>query len=144
MIIFLLALLPFLAGATEITTGFLLGPKYDQRAFYIRSRPGETWQKTYSSSEYRPQAKGKLMNIRLVQALYQDEWLTAKPFDPEANTNAVIAALDFYRSHGVLMINICLQGGQAGYDHEIYGLDRSNGFRYGPEKGTSVSAFPPD
>jgi hypothetical protein len=144
MFILLLALFPSLLGATEITTGFLLGPKYDQRAFYIRSGPGEAWQKTYSSGEYRVQAKGKLMNIRLVQALYQDEWLTGKAFDPDANTNAVIAALDFYKSHGVLMINVCLQGGQAGYDHQIYGLDRSNGYRYGPEKGTHVSAFRPD
>jgi len=144
VILLLLTLFPSLLGATEITTGFLLGPKFDHRALYIRNSPGEAWQKTYSSGEYRPQAKGKLMNIRLVQALYHDEWLTAKPFDPEANTNAVIAALDFYKSHGVLMINICLQGGQAGYDHQIYGLDRSNGYRYGPEKGTHVSAFRPD
>jgi len=145
MVIFLLlTLFPSLLGATEIATGFLLGPKYDYRAFYVRSSPGEAWQKTYSSAEYRPQAKGKLMNVRLVQALYHDEWLTAKPFDAEANTNAAIEALDFYKSHGVLMINISLQGGQAGYDHQIYGLDRSNGYRYGPEKGTHVSAFRPD
>src|SRR5262249_11984207 len=124
MVIILLTLFTSLLGATEITTGYLLGPKYDQKAFYIRSRPADAWQNTYSSSEYRPQAKGKLMNIRLVQAIYHDEWLTAKPFDPEANTDAVIAALDFYKSHGVLMINVCLQGGQAGYDHQIYGLDR--------------------
>jgi hypothetical protein len=143
-IIFFLALFTSLLGATEITTGFLLGPKYDQRAFYIRYRPEEAWQKTYSGTEYRPQARGKLMNLRLVQALYHDEWLTAKPFDADANTNAVIAALDFYKSHGILMINVSMQGGQAGYDHQIYGLDRSNGFRYGPEKGTSVSAFRPD
>jgi len=144
MVILLLALLPSLLAATEITTGFLLGPRYDQRAFYIRYRPDEPWQKTYSSAEYRPQARGKLMNLRLVQALYHDEWLTAKPFDPDANTTAVIAALDFYKRHGVLMINVSLQGGQAGYDHQIYGMDRSNGYKYGPEKGTYVSAFRPD
>lgn len=144
MAILLLALFTSLLGATEITTGFLLGPKYDQRAFYIRQRSGETWQKTYSSGEYRIQARGKLMNIRLVQALYHDEWLTSKSFDPDANTDAVIAALDFYKAHGVLMINVSLQGGQAGCDHMIYGLDRSNGYRYGPEKGTHVSAFRPD
>ena len=143
-ILTLLACFASLLGATEITTGFLLGPKYDQRAFYLRYKPGEAWQKTYSGAEYRPAARGKLMNIRLVQALYHDEFLTAKPFDPDANTDAVIAALDFYKSHGILMINVSLQGGQAGYDHQIYGLDRSNGFKYGPEKGTSVSAFRPD
>src|ERR1700682_5211344 len=99
--ILLLAFLPFLLGATEITTGLSLGPKYDRKAFYIRSRDGEAWQKTYSGAEYRPQARGKLMNLRLVQALYHDEWLAARPFDPDANTNAVIAALDFYKRHGV-------------------------------------------
>ncbi len=144
MVLLLLAFIPFLLGATEITTGFLLGPKYDQKAFYIRYHDSEAWQKTYSGAEYRPQAKGKLMNLRLVQALYHDEWLTAKPFDPEANTNAVIAALDSYKRHGVLMINVCLQGDQAGYDHHIYGIDRLNGYRHGPEKGTYVSAFRPD
>jgi len=144
MAILLLALFASLLGATEISTGFLLGPKYDQRAFYIRQRPGEAWQKTYSSSEYRSQARGKLMNIRLVQALYHDEWLTAKAFDADANTDAVIAALDFYKAHGVLMINVSLQGGQAGYDRQIYGMDRSNGYKYGPEKGTHVSAFRAD
>lgn len=144
MLILLLALLPSLLGATEITTGYLLGPKFDHRAFYIRNHSGEAWQKTYSSGEYRPQAKGKLMNLRLVQALYHDEWLKEKSFDADANTDAVIAALDFYKSHGVLMIDVSLQGGQAGLDHKIYGLDRSNGYRYGPEKGTHVSAFKED
>src|SRR5579863_9205486 len=144
IVLLLLALLSSLLSATEITTGFLLGPKYDQKAFYIRNRDSDAWQKTYSTGEYRAAAKGKLMNLRLVQALYHDEWLTAKPFDPEANTDAVIAALDFYKRHGVLMINVCMQGGQAGYDHKIYGLDRSNGYKFGPEKGTSVSAFRPD
>jgi hypothetical protein len=144
MAIILLFLLTPLLGATEITTGFLLGPKYDQKAFYIRYRPTEAWQKTYSSAEYRPQARGKIMNIRLVQALYHDEWLSTPSFNPDANTDAVIAALDFYKNHGILMINASLQGGQAGYDHQIYGLDRSNGYRYGPEKGTHVSAFKPD
>src|ERR1700722_19576850 len=144
MVIIFLLVCTSLLGATEITTGFLLGTKYDHRAFYIRYGPNEAWQKTYSSAEYQAKAKGKLMNLRLVQALYHDEWLTAKAFDPDANTDAVIAALDFYKSHGILMINVSLQGGQAGYDHHIYGLDRSNGYRYGPEKGTYVSAFRPD
>src|SRR5207245_7516494 len=106
MAIILLALFTSLLGATEISTGFLLGPKYDHRAFYIRYGPSEPWQKTYSGGEYRPQARGKLMNIRLVQALYHDEWLTAKPFDPEANTNVVVAALEFYKADGVHVVNV--------------------------------------
>src|SRR5260370_31789675 len=108
----LLLPLTSLLSATEITTGFLLGPKYDRKAFYIRAGPTEPWQKTYSSSEYRPQARGKLMNLRLVQALYHDESLTAKPFDPDANTDALIAPLDFYKTHGDLLINMSLHGAQ--------------------------------
>ncbi|HTM49582.1 MAG TPA: hypothetical protein VL285_12900 [Bryobacteraceae bacterium] len=140
----LLALFPCLLGATEITTGYLLGPKYDYRAFYIRAHPNEAWQKTYSGAEHRPQARGKLMNLRLVQAIYHDEWMSGHSFDPDANTGAVIAALDFYKRHGILMINVSMQGGQAGYDGKIYGEGRSNGYRYGREKGTHVSAFRPD
>ncbi|MEO7653489.1 MAG: hypothetical protein ABIZ80_23770 [Bryobacteraceae bacterium] len=144
MVLLLLFTFTAILGATEITTGFLLGPKYDPQAFYIRSRPGDGWQKTYSAGEYKRQAQGKLMNIRLAQALYHDEWLQGVNFDPDANTNAVIAALDFYKSHGVLMINVSMQGGQAGYDNQIYGQKRRNGFKYGQENGTHVSAFRPD
>ena len=56
------------------------------------------------------------MNIRLANALFLDEWMHERPFDPEFNTDAVIQALDFYKNHGVLMINVSLQGAQAGYD----------------------------
>jgi hypothetical protein len=130
--------------STDISTGFLLGPKYDQRAFYIRSSPSSEWRKTYSESEYRRQAQGKLMNLRLAQALFDDEWMTEHPFDPEKNTTAVIDALDFYKQHGVLMITVSLQGGNPGYEAGVNGVARQNGFRYGPGKGSSVSAYRPD
>ena len=38
LILLVLVLFPSCLGATEITTGYLLGPKYDHRAFYIRYR----------------------------------------------------------------------------------------------------------
>lgn len=131
-------------GATEIAAGSMLGRGFDPRAFYIRQAPGAAWQKTYSGPEYRREARGKLMNLRLCQALFHDEWMTERPFDPDANTDAAIAALDFYKRHGVLMINVSLQGGNAGYDARVNGIDRRNGYRYGREKGTHVSAFLPD
>lgn len=142
--VFLFLLPASFASATEITTGFLLGPKFDPQAFYIRPAGSGVWSKTYSGAEYKRQAQGKLMNLRLAQALYHDEWLTEKAFSPDENTNAVIAALDFYKSHGVLMINVSLQGGSPGEDGRIYGLDRRNGHQYGPSKGIHVSAFRPD
>jgi hypothetical protein len=142
-----LLIIPLLATtlcAAEIGTGFMLGKHYDPRAFYIRNTPGENWQKTYSGPAYRREAQGKLMNIRLANALFLDEWMRERPFDPEFNTDAVIQALDFYKNHGVLMINVSLQGAQAGYDKSVNGIDRENAYRLGPGRGAYVSAFRPD
>jgi hypothetical protein len=119
----------------------LLGPKYDPRSFYLRRGPNDAWQRTYAGPDYRRQAQGKLMNLRLAQALYHDEWLKGSAFDPLANTDAVIGALEFYRSHGVLMINVSLQGGAPGESGQIYGKGIKNGFRYGESEGIHVSAF---
>ncbi len=141
---FLILLLASALPAAELVTGAMLGRRYDQRAFYIRYTPSGEFQKTYSGGEYRREAHGRLMNLRLAQALFHDEWMTEQPFDANGNTDAVIAALDFYKRHGVLMINVSLQGGQAGYDPKVNGVDRQNGYRYGREKGTYVSAFGPD
>lgn len=107
-----LILVPLLATslpAAEIATGFMLGGQYDPRAFYVRNSPADRWEKTYAGPAYRPEAQGKLMNIRLANALFLDEWMRERPFDPEFNTDAVIQALDFYKNHGVLMINVSLQ-----------------------------------
>ena len=84
------------------------------------------------------------MNVRLANALFLDEWMHERPFDPEFNTDAVIQALDFYKNHGVLMINVSLQGAQAGYDKSVNGIDRENAYRLGPGRGAYVSAFRPD
>lgn len=140
----LLFLLAASLPATEISTGSMLGRHFDQRAFYMRGGPNENWQKTYSGAAYRHEAQGKLMNIHLAQALFHDEWMREQPFDPDRNTEAVIQALDFYKSHGVLMIDVSLQGAQAGYDKAANGIDRENAYRFGREKGAYVSAFRPD
>ena len=137
-------LIPLPVAATEITTGRQLGRKFDPRAFYIRSGPLDAWRKTYSGPEYRPESQGKLMNLRLCQGLFDDEWMHERPFDPEKNTRNLIEALDFYKRHGIMMVNVSLQGGQAGYDLKVNGIARENGYKYGPEKGTYVSAFRPD
>jgi hypothetical protein len=142
--LFFLILIAFGAPAAEISTGAMLGRHYDQRAFYVRAAPADPWRKTYTGPQWRRDAEGKLMNIRLAQALFHDEWMHEQPFDPDRNTEAVIRALDFYKNHGVLMINVSLQGGHAGYDPEVNGIKRENAYRLGPAKGTYVSAFQPD
>ncbi len=144
-----LLLLPLFATAlcaAEISTGGMLGHHYDPRSFYIRiaNGAGENWQKTYSGPGYRREAQGKVMNIRLANALFLDEWMHERTFDPEFNTDAVIQALDFYKNHGVLMINVSLQGAQAGYEKSVNGIDRENAYRFGPGRGAYISAFRPD
>ena len=102
------------------------------------------WRLTYESGTYRSQARGKLMVLRIAQALYDDEWLTEAEFDPDANTDQVIANLDTYRAHGVLSIAVSLQGGNPGYKEEVNGIARRNGQKYGESGGLLVSAFEPD
>lgn len=129
--------------ALEIATGKMLGRGYDTRAFYIRY-PGKNWEKTYGGPQYRREAAGRLMNLRVAQALFQDEWLKEFAFDPEKNTTAVIDALDTYKANGVLAITVSLQGGNAGYGREFPAIQRATAAKPGPGKGMLVSAFRPD
>lgn len=132
------------AAAIEIATGKMLGEGYEQRAFYVRDKPGQPWRKTYTGRQFRPEAAGRLMNLRIAQALFHDEWLTEFAFDPEKNTDRVIAALDIYKAHGILAINASLQGGNPGYGKEVPEIQRDRAYKYGPGKGSHISAFRPD
>lgn len=131
-----------LARAIEIETGKMLGGRYDQRAFYVCSGRGE-WRKTYTGPEYRPEAQGKLMNLRIAQGLFQDQYLAEVPFDPMANTKRLIAALDTYKRDGILAITVSLQGGDMHYNKSRI-IKRRSSAELGPSKGALVSAFYPD
>jgi hypothetical protein len=131
------------AAAVEIATGKMLGKGYDARSFYLRGKDGR-WTKTYAGPEYRPEAAGRLMNLRIAQGLYDDEWLTEFPFDPEENTSRLIAALDTYKEHGILAVNVSLQAGNAGYNREFPAITRGSEAKFGPGKGCLTSAFRPD
>jgi hypothetical protein len=132
------------ASAVEIATGKMLGPSYEPRAFYIRDKAGQPWRKTYTGRRFRPAAAGRLMNLRIAQALFHDEWLTEFPFDPEKNTDRLIAALDTYKAHGILSINTSLQAGNPGYAKEFPAIQRDRAYKLGPGKGSHISAFKPD
>jgi hypothetical protein len=84
------------------------------------------------------------MNLRIAQALFDDEWLTEGQVDPKQNTARVIAALDTYRKHGILAINVSLQCGNAGYGREVPEIRRTNAAKAGAGKGFLCSAFLPD
>ncbi len=130
------------AHAVEIATGKMLGPGYDQRAFYLREG-NAPWHKTYTGNRFRPEAAGKLMNLRITQALFQDEYLTEIHFDAMANTRRVIQALETYQRNGILAINVSLQGGHMHYEVER-SIKRDVAAKPGPGKGSLVSAFRAD
>ncbi|NLX99671.1 MAG: hypothetical protein GXY83_26545 [Rhodopirellula sp.] len=70
-------------------------------------------QVTYPGSK----AEGLLMNVRMVNAVYEDAKRT--DFDPEANTDRFIAAIPDYAAHGVRAFTIGLQGGFPGYEGAV-------------------------
>ncbi len=131
------------AAAAEIATGSMLGPRYKADRFYVRASRGD-WAETYSAGHYKRTARGKLMMLRVSQGLFDDEWLTERKFDPDANTDALIAALDDYKSHGVLAIGVSLQGGDPGYSQEANGISRKGPANDGEKLGRLVSAFKSD
>jgi hypothetical protein len=132
------------AGAIEVATGKMLGQGFEARAFYVRGKSGQPWRKTYSGSRFRPEAAGRLMNLRIAQALFDDEWLTELPFYPENNTDRLIEALEVYRAHGILALNASLQGGNPGYTREFPAIRRDRAYKFGPGHGSHISAFRPD
>lgn len=131
-------------AATEIATGSMLGPSYKQTAFYMRTSPRGEWRQTYSEPRCRGRAHGKLMMLRLAQGIFDDEWMTEQKFDPDDNTNRLIAALDVYKAHGVLAFSVGLQGGNPGYDPKVNGISRRNGAKHGKGEGLLASAFRAD
>ena len=131
------------AFGLEIATGKMLGREYEPRAFYVREGRGP-WRKTYTGMPFRSEAAGRMMNLRIAQGLFHDEWLTEFPFDPDANTDRLINALDTYKEHGILAISVSLQGGNAGYNKEFQGIKREMEAKFGQGKGALVSAFRPD
>jgi hypothetical protein len=74
---------------------------------------------TYSG--LAPEAKGKLMNVRMVNATFDDENPATRPegFDPEANTTRFIESMDEYKAKGILAFTLNLQGGFPGYEGAV-------------------------
>ena len=97
----------------------------DGDRFYIDGAP------TYHDFEgVRPEALGRLMNTRMVQATFEDEnpdtvdlfrYPDGSPFDPDRQTDELIAELSSYRRHGVLGITVNLQGGFPLYHERLSG-----------------------
>jgi hypothetical protein len=61
------ALFANVCPAIEVSTGFLIGPRHDPRAFYFRDQPGGVWRKSYSDQGFRKQAQGRLVGAEVVR-----------------------------------------------------------------------------
>src|SRR5689334_14260280 len=94
-------------GRTEVTIR--------RERFFINGKP------TYAGRSYRGlKIEGLLMNVRTVQAIFDDlnpdtrsRWAypdTGK-WDPERNVREFVAALSEWRRHGLLAFTVNLQGG---------------------------------
>lgn len=87
--------------------------------FYFDNAP------TYSDFPgVKPEALGRLMNTRMVQATFDDEnpetvgyfaYPDGSPFDPNRQTDEYIAALPSYRAQGVIATTVNFQGGYPQY-----------------------------
>jgi hypothetical protein len=68
-------------------------------------------------------AEGLLMNVRMVNAVFEDEGPSieelAPGFDPEANTTELIEEMPDYYAHGIRAFTISLQGGMPGYEGAV-------------------------
>ncbi|MCA9157014.1 MAG: serine hydrolase [Planctomycetales bacterium] len=70
-------------------------------------------------------AEGLLMNVRMVNATFED---SNKPgFDPEANANRFIAAIPDYAGQGIDAFTLNLQGGMPGYEGAINSAFEADG-----------------
>ena len=104
-----------LAGIAGATTGPPTEISIRGDRFFLNDKP------TYPGRSYRGmRIEGLLMNVRAVQAIFDDrnaatrsKWAypdTGK-WDPERNTREFLAALPEWRRHGVLAFTVNLQGG---------------------------------
>src|SRR5262249_51946586 len=74
-------------------------------------------------------AEGLLMNVRMVNAVFEDANDKTRPkgFDAEANTEAFIKKIPDYVAGGVRAFTLNLQGGDPGYERAINSAFKPDG-----------------
>ena len=73
---------------------------------------GTAWHINGSPVNPGSPAAGLLMNVRMVNAIFEDR--NRSDFDADANADRFIAAIPAYAAHGVNAFTVCLQGGMPG------------------------------
>jgi murein DD-endopeptidase MepM/ murein hydrolase activator NlpD len=71
------------------------------------------------------QAEGLLMNVRMVNAVFEDR--NRPEFDPNANADEFIAQIPDYVAHGVRAFTLSLQGGMPGYEGAVNSAFHADG-----------------
>jgi hypothetical protein len=112
---------------TVIATGAMLntaqgGSAYDDRMFYIRYDGGDLadtgWELTYSQPQNPSGQRGKMVTMRLTQAVYLNDASGTRTqdmvlADAQENTAYFIEQIPDYREHGVLCWSVGGEGGNA-------------------------------
>ncbi len=104
----------------------------DENAFKTRvSIRGDKWYFNDRILNPGSPAEGLLMNVRMVNSVFEDRGPTAAKlapdFDPMANMEAFILKIPEYVAYGVNAFTISLQGGTPGYEGAINTAFEANG-----------------
>ena len=137
--------------AVSIATGEMLNVAqstsgYDDRSFYISytgaaQNAAADWELTYSHAQNPGDQAGKMVTMRLTQAVYLNDASGTRDqdmvlADAQENTAHFIAQIPDYREHGVLAWSVGLEGGNAqnqasdpNFDSGDFTVDGTNGSR---------------
>jgi hypothetical protein len=75
------------------------------------------WQLNGEITYTGAKAEGLLMNVRMVNATFEDR--NRSDFDSDANTQAFMDHIADYGEHGIRAFTLCLQGGMPGYEDAL-------------------------
>jgi hypothetical protein len=95
----------------------------NERRETVVSIRGDKWYYNGQVINAGSPAEGLLMNVRMVNAVFEDRGLNRperyKEFNPAMNTDAFISMIPEYVSSGVNAFTISLQGGTPGYEWAV-------------------------
>lgn len=121
-LIFYIVMLYMCSGCTVMNNG------KKKRGIFIR---GDKWYYDGVVINRGAAAEGLLMNVRMVNAVFEDRSRQAlemeEKFDPETNADAFISLIPEYVAYGVNAFTISLQGGDPGYEGAINSAFNADG-----------------
>lgn len=87
------------------------------------------WQINGAVTYRGTKAEGLLMNVRMVNAVFEDanDWTRPPGFDSDANSAAFIEQIPEYVAHGVRAFTLNLQGGSTSYEGAVNSAFNANG-----------------